>query len=153
MAVRTLLGAVLCCLVAGCSGDDAPRDSGAVTDQATHADVAPQVDGAVTPDSAPKVDGVVTTPDAAPAWSCTLDPGGGPFSSPHSDGCKWSWTCPTGGNHQLYCETISTASLTCTCTNTTTGATEKTFTSTDICTYSNQAIAAQANAHCGWMLP
>jgi hypothetical protein len=35
----------------------------------------------------------------------------------------------------------------------TTGAVEKTFTSTSICTFSEQAIAAQANLNCGWSLP
>jgi hypothetical protein len=149
---KIIIGVALCLGLGACSDDDSPgkTDIESTTDQMVVVDS--QVTDGVAADSTVPTDGAPA--DAgAPGWTCTLDPGSGPFSTVHSDGCRWSWTCPTDGDHELFCETISTASHTCTCKNTTTGATEKTFTSTDICTVAETAIAARANAECGWNLP
>lgn len=88
---------------------------------------------------------------AGPAWNCTIEPGGGPFTNPHADGCKWRWICPAEGDRELYCDTVSTAEHTCSCKKD--GSVEKQFTSTAMCTYTEQTIAAQVNAECGWNLP
>ena len=85
-------------------------------------------------------------------WGCTLEPGGGPFSNVHLDGCRWKWKCPDAGDRELFCETISTAEHTCDCKNLTDQTVEKTFRRVDICTYDAQSIAAQANQLCGWQL-
>lgn len=150
--MRFVTGVALCLALGACSDDDTSKDGATTADLAPGPDRALQDDGAFV-DSTVPADGAAPADAGAPAWTCTLDPGGGPFSTVHSDGCKWNWTCPTDGNRQLYCETVSTAAHTCTCKNTTTGTTEKTFTSTDICTLAETAIAARANAECGWSLP
>lgn len=155
-----LLALALCCLLASaCSSDENNQDAATTTDTAPAGDGTSATDGPAAQDSATTLDSHVKpdgtgNPDAKQGtWSCTLKPGGGTFTNPHTDGCKWEWSCPTEGDRQLYCETVSTASHTCSCKNLQTNTTEKTFTSVDICTYNSQAIAAQANKNCGWSLP
>jgi hypothetical protein len=152
--MRQMIGAVLVlCLAAGCSDDtDKPNDAALQPD--THAD--PQ-DAAVKQDGAVFADGLtydapVKTDANMGTWGCTQKPGGGPFSTRHSDGCRWDWTCTTTDDRQLYCETISTKEHTCSCKNLKTSQVEKSFKSVNICTFSNTAITAEANKHCGWKL-
>jgi len=153
--MRKIVGvALICCAGWGCSDDTAKPDAAVQQDsQVGQQDTAVQQDGAGQPDVAVKADAPVKTDASVNAWSCTQKPGGGPFSTPHSDGCKWEWTCASSDDRQLYCETISTKEHTCDCKNLTTGKVEKTFKSVPICTFSNATIAAEANKHCGWKLP
>ena len=153
--MRRMIGTtlVLCCLAASCSDDtDKPTDAALQPDTRTN----PQ-DAAVQQDSAVFSDGLthdapVKTDANMPSWGCTLNPGGGPFSTVHADGCKWEWSCPTDDDRQLYCETISTKDHTCSCKNLTTGKVDKSFKSVSICTLDAAAIAAEANKQCGWKL-
>lgn len=144
---------ILVCGVWACSDDATQPDAATKTDAPTgQVDAAVGQDGAATQDVAAKQDIAAKQDAAQGTWSCTLKPGGGTFSTPHADGCKWEWSC-TGDDRQLYCETVSTKEHTCSCKNIGTGKVDKTFKSVDICTYGQQAIAAQANKHCGWKLP
>jgi hypothetical protein len=156
MPVSWLSRAALCLFLVAAAGGCSDDNGGPVPDAPSAADMAP-TDGATSDGATTQPDGPGTKDgpgqgDAQAAWSCSLEPGGGPFTNPHADGCKWEWSCPQQGDRQLYCETVSTAEHTCTCKNLTTGQTEKTFKSVDICTYDATTIAAQANGHCGWQL-
>ncbi len=138
-----------------CTSEEDPRhDTGITGDAGTRDDALSSTEDAKTSEDRSSIEeGGGARPDVDPAgWGCTLEPGGGPFSTVHSDGCRWEWTCPDAGDRELFCETISTAEHTCECKNLTDQSVEQSFRQVDICTYDAQAITAQANQLCGWQL-
>jgi hypothetical protein len=151
---RLITAAILGCFLFGCSDDgDGKKNDAAPSDSQVELDAKAGDDATTGADASTAADGPVAGDAASSAWSCALEPGGGPFTNPHADGCRWTWKCPSVGDRQLYCETVSEKSHTCSCKNLTQGKITKTFKSVDICTFDEKTIAAEANKHCGWQLP